>query len=143
MTIAVRPASRRRMPGLDPALGVQVDVRGRLVEDEDPRVGDQRAGERDELALAGRELDAALADLACRARRAARATKSSAPTPRSARPHVLLVGVRRARTRCSRAIVPLNRNASCGTIPICERSDAVRTSRRSTPSTRTRPTVGS
>ena len=48
---------------LDPALGVDVDVRGRLVEHEDPRVGDQRAGEGDELALAGRELDAALADL--------------------------------------------------------------------------------
>ena len=63
MTIAVRPASRRRRPVLDAPLGVQVDVRGRLVEDEDPRVGDQRAGERDELALAGRELHAALADL--------------------------------------------------------------------------------
>ena len=48
--------------GLDPALGVDVDVRGRLVEHEDARVGDQRARERDELALAGRELDAALAD---------------------------------------------------------------------------------
>ena len=35
---------------------------------EDPRVGDQRAGERDELALAGRQLRAALADLACRSR---------------------------------------------------------------------------
>ena len=55
------------MPGLDAALGVQVDVRGRLVEDEDPRVGDERAGERDELALAGRELDAALADLGVQA----------------------------------------------------------------------------
>ena len=63
MTIAVRPASSRRRPGLDPALGVQVDVRRGLVEHEDARVGDQRAGEGDELALAGRELDAALADL--------------------------------------------------------------------------------
>ena len=52
---------------LDAALGVQVDVRGRLVEDEDARVGDERAGEGDELALAGGELHAALADLACRA----------------------------------------------------------------------------
>ena len=48
---------------LDPALGVEVDVRRRLVEDQDPRVGDERARERDELALAGRELYAALADL--------------------------------------------------------------------------------
>src|SRR4051812_15597898 len=47
---------------LDPALGVHVDVRGGLVQDQDPRVGDERAGERDELALPGRELHAALAD---------------------------------------------------------------------------------
>ena len=33
---------------------MQVDVRGGLVEDEDPRVGDERPRERDELALAGR-----------------------------------------------------------------------------------------
>ena len=57
------PGEQPAQPVLDPALGVQVDVRGRLVEDEDARVGDQRAGEGDELALAGRELDAALADL--------------------------------------------------------------------------------
>ena len=47
---------------LDPRLGVDVDVGGGLVEHEDARVGDERAGEGDELALAGRELDAALAD---------------------------------------------------------------------------------
>ena len=63
MTIAVRPAEQPPQARLDAALGVQVDVRGRLVEDEDARVGDQRAGEGDELALAGRELRAALADL--------------------------------------------------------------------------------
>ena len=63
MTIAVRPASRRRRPLLDAHLGVQVDVRGGLVEHEDPRVGDHRARERDELALSGGERDAALADL--------------------------------------------------------------------------------
>ena len=63
MTIAVRPASRRRRPSSMRALGVQVDVRRRLVEDQDARVGDERAREGDELALAGGELDAALADL--------------------------------------------------------------------------------
>ena len=47
---------------LDAPLRVEVDVRGRLVEDQDARVGDERAGERDELALAGRQLRAALAD---------------------------------------------------------------------------------
>ena len=63
MTIAVRPASSRRRP-----CSIRVSVcmstfevassRTRIA-----RVGDQRAGERDELALAGGELDAALADL--------------------------------------------------------------------------------
>ena len=48
---------------LDQALGVNVDVRGRLVEDEDARVRHQRAGERHQLALPGRQLHAALADL--------------------------------------------------------------------------------
>ena len=62
MTIAVRPGEQPAQALLDAALGVQVDVRGRLVEDEDARVGGQRAGERDELALAGRQLRAALAD---------------------------------------------------------------------------------
>ena len=139
----------RRAPGeqpphalLDPALGVDVDVRGRLVEHEDPRVGDQRARERDELALAGRELDAALADLGVvavleRRDEVVRADRAR-PPPRSRR------ASRRARpnARLSR-IVPLNRNASCGTIPICARSERAWTSRRSCPSTRTRPSVGS
>ena len=48
---------------LDARLGVEIDVRGRLVQDEDARVGDQGSGERDQLALAGRELGAALAYL--------------------------------------------------------------------------------
>ena len=63
MTIAVRPGEQPPQALLDARLGVQVDVRRRLVEDEDPRVGDQRAREGDELALARRELHAALADL--------------------------------------------------------------------------------
>jgi hypothetical protein len=33
---------------------VQVDIRRRLVEHQDPRVGDQGARERDQLTLAGR-----------------------------------------------------------------------------------------
>ena len=48
---------------LDAPLGADVDRRGRFVEDEDPRIGEQRARERDELALAEREPEAALADL--------------------------------------------------------------------------------
>ncbi len=48
---------------LDQALGVDVDVRGGLVEHQDPRVGDERPRERDQLALARRKLYAALTDL--------------------------------------------------------------------------------
>ena len=84
MTIAVRPASRRRRPCLDPALGVEVDVRGRLVEDEDARVGDQRAGEGDELALAGRELRRRARRPRCRSPSGSAAMNSSAPTARAA-----------------------------------------------------------
>ena len=40
-------------PVLDQLLGVHVHVRCRLVEHQDPRVGDQRAGEREQLALTG------------------------------------------------------------------------------------------
>ena len=40
---------------LDLSLGADVDRRRRLVEDQDPRVGEQRARERDQLALAERE----------------------------------------------------------------------------------------
>jgi hypothetical protein len=57
------PGEQAAQAGFDAALGVQVDVGGGLVEDQDARVGDQRAGERDQLALAGGELRAALADL--------------------------------------------------------------------------------
>ena len=42
----------RAQRALDLPLGADVDRRGRLVEDQDPRVGEQRARERDELALA-------------------------------------------------------------------------------------------
>ena len=47
---------------LDHGLAGDVDARGRLVEDQQARVGEQRAGERDQLALADRERRAALGD---------------------------------------------------------------------------------
>ena len=48
---------------LDQDLGRPVDVRGRLVEDQDARVGEQRARDRDQLTLAGGQAGAALAHL--------------------------------------------------------------------------------
>src|SRR5438093_10250553 len=46
---------QRRQRLLDPRLGAQVDGGGGLVEDQKARVCDERAGEREQLALAGRE----------------------------------------------------------------------------------------
>ena len=46
----------------EPPLGERVDRRERIVEDDDARAGDERARERDALALAAGEVDAPLAD---------------------------------------------------------------------------------
>ena len=62
MITDVRPSEQRVERLLDQDLAGAVDVRGRLVEDQDPRVGEQRARDRDQLPLAGREARAALAD---------------------------------------------------------------------------------
>ena len=64
---------------LDRLLGAHVDVGGRRHQNQDPRLGEQRAGEGDELALTGGELDPALADLGLDALRQC-ATNSVAPT---------------------------------------------------------------
>ncbi len=48
--------------GLDPVLGGGVDARGGVVEDQDARLGDQGARDRDALALAAAEREPALAD---------------------------------------------------------------------------------
>ena len=59
----------RRAPGhhlaqreLDLLLGRGVDRRGRVVEDQDPRIGQDRARDRDPLALAAGQRQPALAD---------------------------------------------------------------------------------
>ena len=54
---------------LDVALGFRIERRGRLVEQDDRRVLDQRAGDRDALALAAGKLQAVLADRRVVARR--------------------------------------------------------------------------
>ena len=62
MMIVVRAAHRLGEAGADPRLGRRVDRRGRVVEDQDARVDEQRARDRDPLPLAARERDPALAD---------------------------------------------------------------------------------
>ena len=103
------------------ALGVE--VRGRLVEDDERRVAQERARERDPLALAGRERPAAVADDRLVAVRAARGRTRR---PRRARPP-------RARARRSAAAspsrmlsatVPRKSVGRCGTQAICARQAA-------------------
>ena len=62
MTSAVRSCADALQLGLDRALVGRVERRGRLVEDHDRRVLQQRARDRDALLLAARELQPALAD---------------------------------------------------------------------------------
>ena len=62
MITDVRPAEQRVERLLDQDLAGSVDVRGRLVENEDARVGEQRPRDRDQLPFAGGEPRAALAD---------------------------------------------------------------------------------
>ena len=69
---------------LDLLLGRRVDRRRRVVEDEDPRVGEQRAGDRDPLALAAATASGRARRRACRSRRAARSMKSCACARRAA-----------------------------------------------------------
>ena len=140
MMIVVRPRITSRRPCLicasvvastDAVASSRISTRGSTIE---------RARDRDPLALASRERDPALADhrvvavrkpldelaAPARARRRAR-------SPRRSR--------RRRRTRCSRARVAEKRNGSCETTPIARRSDAIVTSRTSTPSSRTLPSA--
>src|SRR3712207_5246791 len=62
-TLFRSPGEKGPERALDPPLGADVDARGRLVQDQDPRIGEESARERDELALAEREARAALPDL--------------------------------------------------------------------------------
>ena len=57
---APQQAPQRR---LDQALGLGVDAARRLVQDQDARIGQQGAGEGEQLPLPDREADAALLDL--------------------------------------------------------------------------------
>ena len=106
MTNVVRPRHDLAQRALDLLLGRGVDRRGRVVEDEDPRVGEQRARDRDPLALAAAERQPALADDACRSRRAARSMKSCACARRAAALDLL---ARRVRPRVGDVLVHRSR----------------------------------
>ena len=58
----MRPAISWRSVAWISSSVVRVDRRGGVVEDQDPRVGEERPGQRDALALAARQREAPLAD---------------------------------------------------------------------------------
>ena len=62
MMIVVRPVHHLGERGADLVLLRRVDRRRRVVEDQDARVGEHRARDRDALALPARERVAVLAD---------------------------------------------------------------------------------
>ncbi len=62
MTKDVRSARKRGHRVLQQELGAGVDRGRRLVEDQQRRIGQERAGDRDELPLAGRQAGALLVD---------------------------------------------------------------------------------
>ena len=62
MMKTVRFCTIWRMLRLDDPLALVIERRGRLVEDQDRRIGGERAGDGDPLALAAGEIGAALLD---------------------------------------------------------------------------------
>ena len=94
---------QRPQPSLDRGLGVHVDVRGRLVQHQDARVGDQRPRQRDQLPLPGRQPAAALADLGVVALGQRLDELVRADRLRGRADELELARARAARTRCSRA----------------------------------------
>ncbi len=62
ITNEVRPSHQGRQGRLDQAFALAVEVAGRLVEDEDRRVGQDGPGDRQPLPLAAAEPDPSLAD---------------------------------------------------------------------------------
>ena len=92
MISAVRPLQDLPQPLLDEDLGAGVHRGGRLIEDQDRRVGEDGARERDELPLAGRERGPSLADLGVESVRE-RSMKSRARATAAARPDRVVGGV--------------------------------------------------
>ena len=78
MTKEVRPAHQPLQRHLDQPLGLGVHAGGGVVQDQDARVLEQRAGDGDALLLPAGEGDAALAHAACRSRRASAMMNSCA-----------------------------------------------------------------
>ena len=140
MTIVVRSLHQPVERVLDQPLAFGVERGGRFVEQQQGRVAQQRAGDRDALALAARQARAAFAHEGVEAfgKRAQEllgiGVARRLPQLVLARvPIAVAQIVARARRRRSRV--------SCGTMAMRWRTSAGSASRRSTPSSRTRPAL--
>ena len=114
ITKLVRSRAQRGHRLLDQHLGAGVDRAGRLVEDQQRRVGEERPGDRDQLLLAGADVAALLVDARCRSRRAASARsgrRRSPGPPRGSAPRWR----RGCRRRCCRG--SCRRTARCPAAP--------------------------
>ena len=133
---AARASAARAPPA--PAARGGVERRGRLVQDQDARVLQDHARDRQALLLAARQPVAALARPSCRSRRAARRSGRGCtrPAPRPRAPPAVASGLPYSRLR--RTVV-WNRYVSCVTTPIASPSDSSVISRTSMPSISTAP----
>ena len=129
---------QRRHGVLDEQLGARVDRARRLVEDEQRRVGEERAGDRDELLLAGRDVATPRRRAPCRSRRAASARSGRRRSRARPRATSSSVAPGRPYAMLSR-IVPPKSHVSCSTMPMRERRSWRVRSRMSTPSSVMRP----
>ena len=95
MMIVVRPCITSRKRAADLVLLARVDRRRRVVEDQDARVGEHRARDRDALPLTTRERVAVLADDRVVARRAGRARTRRRPRagPRARPASIVAFGI--------------------------------------------------
>ena len=116
----MRGAPRRELLGgpVDLRLGGQVQSRGGLVQQQDRRVHQVGAGQRDQLALAGRQVAAALGYLVQEAAgQPGDHVDRADPAGRGL--DLGVGGVRAGRRRSRPGPCPANRYGSCGTTPSC------------------------
>ena len=120
IAIVVRPRISTLQRVADQELGLGVDARRRLVEDEHAGIERQRARERQQLLLPDRQRRAALGHRRRRARAAGgRRTSPHAPPRARVAPSSSVIASWPSRTLP--AIVPENRCTSCSTRPNCAR----------------------
>jgi hypothetical protein len=135
------PPARRPAAAWDALLGVGVDRRGGVVQDEDLRVGEGGTSEGDALALAARQREAALADDRVVAVAQLEDELVGGGDPR----RCFDLGIGRAGAPEGDVLADRreNRKLSSNTTLTVERSDSRVNSRASVPSRRTVPEVGS